>query len=354
MKSQNKGISILSLIIIVVIVLILVVGIMSALQGNEKTVKTQQVETEDEKSESNDMTNELSEVSAAPEDVFIWKSNDPTSEDYGVVIGYTANVDNYTILRYPTRCTKITFEYDAERYGEVKDVIESRAFTNNILKIEIPRTVQSMDLNMNGYAFQKLEEIVIEDGLTTIKGYAFAGAKSLKNITIPSSITTIGWSAFQGCTSLNNITIPSSITSIGHGAFYGCTNLTKMTIPSSLKSIDDYTFSGCTGLIELKISDTITSIGNYTFRECISLRELTIPDSIVNINSYAFENCTSLKKVKIMSTSLSQVGTDAFSNMAPESEIYVLNEGVEKALSGKYTKENTTIKIVTAEEMKSL
>ena len=44
---------------------------------------------------------------ATPEDVFIWKSDDPSNEGYGVVIGYTANVENYTTLRFPSRCTKI-------------------------------------------------------------------------------------------------------------------------------------------------------------------------------------------------------------------------------------------------------
>ena len=44
---------------------------------------------------------------AAPEDIFIWKSDDPNNADYGVVIGYKKNVDNYTILRFPSRCTKI-------------------------------------------------------------------------------------------------------------------------------------------------------------------------------------------------------------------------------------------------------
>ena len=40
---------------------------------------------------------------AAPEDIFIWKSDDPNNADYGVVIGYKKNVDNYTILRFPSR-----------------------------------------------------------------------------------------------------------------------------------------------------------------------------------------------------------------------------------------------------------
>ena len=81
---------------------------------------------------------------AANEDAFIWKSDDPQSSDYGVVIGYTANAENYTTLRYPSRCTKITFEYDATRYDTL-DIATSRAFTNNILKIEIPQTVDSIE-----------------------------------------------------------------------------------------------------------------------------------------------------------------------------------------------------------------
>ena len=79
------------------------------------------------------------------------------------------------------------------------------------------------------YAFafrERIKEIIIPDGVTSIGAYAFCGCKSLKSITIPNSVTSIGDRAFHGCKSLKSVTIPNSVTSIGKWAFYGCTALT--------------------------------------------------------------------------------------------------------------------------------
>ena len=47
---------------------------------------------------------------AAPEEAFIWQSDDENNEGYGVIVGYTANIDNYPSLRIPSRCTKIEID----------------------------------------------------------------------------------------------------------------------------------------------------------------------------------------------------------------------------------------------------
>ncbi len=85
---------------------------------------------------------------AAPEDIFIWKSDDPNNADYGVVIGYKKNVDNYTVLRFPSRCTKVTNKYDIYTSGIYDDTEDDeatiRSYTENILKVELPDTVKEL------------------------------------------------------------------------------------------------------------------------------------------------------------------------------------------------------------------
>ena len=111
---------------------------------------------------------------AAPENVFIWESNDQNDEGYGVVIGYTANADNYTTLRFPSRCTKITFANDLNYEGI--DTATSRSFTNNILEVQIPETVNEI----GGSAF----------------GGTITGFNSLKKIDIPDSVEKVGVKLF--------------------------------------------------------------------------------------------------------------------------------------------------------------
>ena len=183
---------------------------------------------------------------AAPEDLFIWKSNDPNNSEYGTVIGYTENLDNYPVLRYPSRCTKIggidSNEYTFDKnYSEGKIFLGSRDITANIEKIELPSTVTEIGKYSFGtewgYNFENLKEISIPDSVTNIGDEAFRRRTGLTKITIPNSVTNIGNYAFSGCTGLTDVKIPDSVTTIGTGAFGRCTGLTDVKIPNSVTTI---------------------------------------------------------------------------------------------------------------------
>ena len=82
---------------------------------------------------------------AAPEDIFIWKSDDLNNADYGVIIGYKKNVDNYTILRFPSRCTKLEPRYSSDIYKDTGDDEPTvRSYTKNILKVEMPDSIKEL------------------------------------------------------------------------------------------------------------------------------------------------------------------------------------------------------------------
>ena len=92
------------------------------------------------------------------------------------------------------------------------------------------------------YEHQKyIHTVVINDGVTNIGTYAFAGCVNLVWLTIPSSVTIIGWGAFSGCRNLASITIPNGVKTIYNEAFDGCKNLTSITIlnPVPVKISDD-------------------------------------------------------------------------------------------------------------------
>ncbi|MDE5860782.1 MAG: leucine-rich repeat domain-containing protein, partial [Ruminococcus sp.] len=59
---------------------------------------------------------------------------------------------------------------------------------------------------------ESIKKVIIGDGVTSIKEWAFYECTGLTEITIPDSVTSIGELAFLGCTSLTEITIPDSVT----------------------------------------------------------------------------------------------------------------------------------------------
>ncbi len=176
------------------------------------------------------------------------------------------------------------------------------------------------NLYLNG---EKVADLVIPDGVTSIGSYAFYGCSRLTSVTIPDSVTSIGYRAFSGCSGLTSVTIPDSVTSIGSSAFWGCSDslYDTMTIPgvmlvdgwavghtdslsgnldlTGVRGVGHYAFESCSGLSSVTIPDGFTSIGNGVFLECSSLTSVTIPNSVTSIGVYAFRGCSGLTSVTI-------------------------------------------------------
>ena len=97
----------------------------------------------------------------------------------------------------------------------------------------------------NYILFSDIENVVIEEGVTSIGNSAFLTCEKLTSVTIPNSVTSIGIFAFESCYGLSTITIPNSVTSIGNYAYYNCKNLTSVTIGNSVTSIGRFAFNIC-------------------------------------------------------------------------------------------------------------
>ena len=271
---------------------------------------------------------------AAPEDIFIWGSNDPNNSEYGTVVGYTDSVDNYPVLRYPSRCTKLGIDNDKytfyEKYSEGKIFLGSRDITANIEKIELPSTVTEIGRHafngdsQGGYNFSSLKSLDLPNSVTKIGDRAFKYCDSLKDITIPNNVTNIGEGAFENCTGLTKITIPNNVTNIGDYTFSSCTGLTKITIPNSVTNIGERAFENCKVLTDVKIPDSVTNIGNYAFSNCKGLTKIAIPNSVTNIGNYAFSGCTGLTDVKIPD-SVTTIGTGAFGRCTGLTDVKIPN-----------------------------
>ena len=184
------------------------------------------------------------------------------------------------------------------------------AFTESKVKtVSLPKTLTSV----GRCSFQncpELEEVVIHEGVTEIKPYAFCGDHQLKAVYIPSTVTEIGEEVFYHCENLKILFIdknnpafyadetglyskdktslyygiatpnttcylPNTLTTIVKGAYKGNANLTSIQFPTSLTGIEESAFEFCYGLTEVSIPDNVT-IGNYAFSNCVNVESVTI------------------------------------------------------------------------------
>lgn len=96
---------------------------------------------------------------------------------------------------------------------------------------------------------ESIVTVVLEEGITSIANYAFAGFSNMTSISIPEGVTVIGNNAFMECMALETVNLPSTLISIGTSAFRSCKNLTAISIPEGVTTVSDYAFCGCSCLM---------------------------------------------------------------------------------------------------------
>lgn len=138
---------------------------------------------------------------AVPESAFIWESDDPNDEGYNTIIGYKSTIDNYPILRYPSRC-KIIREDTDKTLDKLKNDYEGsfgletiRRSTSNIKVKEYPETVT--EISGEEFRFNSVKKIKLPKSLKKIGNNAFSYLNNLIEISIPENVETIEKDAFM-------------------------------------------------------------------------------------------------------------------------------------------------------------
>ncbi len=166
---------------------------------------------------------------------------------------------------------------------------------------------------------EKIEHLVIEDGVISIGNYALYKCHALQDVVIPESVTKIGVDAFYECTGLESVTIPKSVLSIesnafsecsslesaeiharsiGHEAFKNCSSLKNVTLSSEVKEIKGCTFFDCP-FTELVIPNSVTTIGYNLMEKCSNIKELTIPESVTILEGPIIDWDSNLEKLHL-------------------------------------------------------
>ena len=198
-----------------------------------------------------------------------------------------------------------------------------------------------------------VKTVVIEEGVSSVGGYAFYGCKALESVRLPESLTGIGSNAFEGCAALPSVTIPQAVTSLGYNTFSGCGSLKEARVHRQLKQIPSNVFpASCTvtrygtatgdcgeiqgtvtwaldgdGLLTIRgkgrmknfpytyyapeipwdaasvkavvVEDGVTSLGDYAFYQHKALESVRLPDSLTAIGRSAFNYCSALTEITL-------------------------------------------------------
>ncbi len=172
-------------------------------------------------------------------------------------------------------------------------------------------------LNIGG---EDVVDLVIPNGITELKPYAFANATHIKTVTFPSTLTKIGDRAFyenklleaadlpdnitglgEECfaySGIESLKLPKDLTVIPEGAFGGCENLASLTLPEGLLGISVGAFEGCEALQTLVLPNSVTAIAPAAFAGS-GLKEVTLPKSLNYIDISAFGSCLFLTTINI-------------------------------------------------------
>ncbi|MCD8347530.1 MAG: leucine-rich repeat domain-containing protein [Lachnospiraceae bacterium] len=133
---------------------------------------------------------------------------------------------------------------------------------SNLTSVIIPESVTYIGKE----AFRgcdSLTTVAIPESGVTIDTDAFIHCAGLKYITIPGNAS-IGSCAFWDCRNLENVIIQEGVTSIRYRAFYHCTSLTSITIPDSVTNIGEDVFLYCDSLTDVYFTGSESAWNNIS------------------------------------------------------------------------------------------
>ncbi|MGN0999524.1 MAG: leucine-rich repeat protein [Faecousia sp.] len=172
------------------------------------------------------------------------------------------------------------------------------AFYNNssLKDIDLSRAASIGDYAFSGDVYFMCMDDSMSIAAVSLDGYYLYTyhAPALERVVL-SNAESIGEHAFSYCRKLTDVELNDSITVIPQYAFAGCVALENIDL-KNIVTVDDYAFMECESLVSADLSGTET-VGNYAFVYGDGLERVTLSAEGTDLGEGAFSYCTALKQV---------------------------------------------------------
>lgn len=129
-----------------------------------------------------------------------------------------------------------------------------------------------------------INEVLIEEGITSIGRFSFYLCKGLNSISIPSTVASIGSRAFYSCNYIGTVNYGGTLSQWCNIDFGDNESTPFSYSPYATLKINDKAID-----TELVIPDGVTEIKQYAFSNNNSIKTITIPSSVTNIDAHAID-----------------------------------------------------------------
>lgn len=104
------------------------------------------------------------------------------------------------------------------------------------------------------------------EGVMTLAPWLARYSERIQTVVLEEGITSIQSSAFSYCVHLRAITLPQSLLRIGGYAFYGCSDLREIIIPKQVMSIENLAFGLCSSLRTIRFQGKQPYVAEQAFQ----------------------------------------------------------------------------------------
>ena len=185
------------------------------------------------------------------------------------------------------------------------------------------------------FSYSNLKQIDLsKTNISSINNFTFKKCKQLEQILLNDKITTIGEEAFSYC-NLEQFFAPVSLINIGLKSFYENKNLEDVKLNKNLKTINNYAFYNSINLKHLYIASDLEDLkyGNYIFVNAGKNASLQIA-FLQGVNripaNFMFSNASNednpVINELILPTSLKEIASSAFYDLSIDNIWYLGNE----------------------------